>query len=102
MDIVSNGSVAGTTITLTCTVSLPQPLREVPSIVWIAPDGTEIGNGTILDVETCSLTPYIETLTFSPLHTDYGGEYTCSAGVNIEEAGVSIANSSSVTITVQS
>ena len=94
--------MAGTMVSLTCTVTLLDLLRGTPIISWMRPDGTEIENETITDVTVTQITPQTGILTFSPLHTDYGGEYTCRASVDIAEAGVFITNSSTFTIDVLS
>lgn len=98
----SSSAIAGTSLTLNCTVTLIQPLRVAPVIVWVGPDGTEIGNGTNTDVTVCTPSPNTRILAFSPLHTDYGGEYRCRVSVDIAEAGISITNNSAFTIDVLS
>ncbi len=103
LEVVSTGvSMAGNTFTLTCNVTLPQQLRETPAVVWIGPDGMEIGNGTVEGVTVSLSSPLTKVLTFSPLRTSHGGVYTCRASVTIPLAGVSIGSSSQTTVTVQS
>ncbi len=103
LEVVSTGvSTAGNTLTLTCTVTLQQPLRETPVIVALWPNGTVIENGTVDGVMVSLSSPFIGVLTFSPLRTSHGGVYTCRASVDIPLAGVSISSSSQTNVTVQS
>lgn len=103
MHVRSTGtSVAGDTRTLTCTVIILQQLIAMPFIKWVGPNGIVIENETLLDVNVFSPSPLTVILTFVPLRTSHGGEYRCVASVDIAEANVSIVNSSSLNITVQS
>ncbi len=95
-------STAGNTLTLTCTVTLQQPLRGTPVIAALWPNGTEIRNGTVEGVTASLSSPFIGVLTFSPLRTSHGGVYTYQASVDIPLAGVSISSSSQTNVTVQS
>lgn len=97
--------IAGNLLTLTCSVTLLQALINMPSIQWVGPDGTEIGNGTIVAVSDPSFldsSSLVVSVTYSPLRTSHGGQYRCVANVAIPEAGVFITNSSAVDVIVQS
>ena len=94
-------STAGVNHTLTCTVTLEQDLKAPLLIQWTAPNGSIVGNETLVDV-TVSRSSNNLSLTFSPLHTSHGGQYSCMASVNVLKANVSIGGQASLNITVQS
>ena len=101
--ITSIGSaLAGTTFTLNCTLTLLQSLNGNNLIVWANSNGQTIQNGSIPDVTISPPTPHSRTLTFSPLHTNYGGIFWCIAFVDVVEAALSVNNTSLFNITVQS
>ena len=96
---------AGNILTLTCTVTLLQPLINMPSIRWEGPDGSEIWNGTDVTVSDPSFlnsSSVVVFVTYSPLHTSHGGQYRCFANVAISVAGVFISSSSALDVMVQS
>ena len=93
-------SIAGVNQTLTCTVNLEQDLRAPLLIQWTAPNGSIIGNETLVDV-TVSRSSNSLSLTFNPLHTSHGGQYSCMASVNVPEANVFHNGQASLNITVQ-
>ena len=102
--VASTGpSLAGTTLTLTCNITLLQDLRATPTIEWVGPDGSRIQNGPGVVVST----PFPEgpsllvTVELSPLQTSHGGGYRCVAAVSIPEASLSLTSSSALNITVQ-
>ena len=94
-------STAGVNHTLTCTVTLEQDLRAPLLIQWTAPNGSIIGNETLVDV-TVSRSSNSLSLTFGPLHTSHGGQYSCMVSVNVPEANVFLSGQASLNITVQS
>ena len=106
MSVGSTGtSVAGNTLTLTCTATLLQPLTNTPSIQWVGPDGRRIENGagvTVSDPIPLNASSMMVSVTYSPLRTSHGGEYRCVADVTIPQASLSITSSSALDITVQS
>ena len=93
-------STAGVDHTLTCTVTLEQDLRAPLLIQWTAPNGSIIGNETLVDV-TVSRSSNNLFLTFAPLHTSHGGQYSCMASVNVPGANVFLSGQDSHNITVQ-
>ena len=65
----------------------------LPDLKIVFPNSTEIP-----EMNTSSL-----VYTFSPLRTSDGGQYTCTATVNIPQAGITDLQSSAVeTVTVAS
>ena len=102
MDIESTGpSFAGETYSLTCTVSLPQQLRDTPTIQWTNSNGTEIEND-LSNVTVSRPSPLVVVLTFAPLHISHDDVYRCVASVDVAEAGVFLINDSTHNITVHS
>ena len=93
-------STAGVNQILTCTVTLEQDLRSPLLIHWTAPNGSIIRNETLVDV-TVSRSSNNLSLTFDPLHTSHGGQYSCMASVNVPEANVFLRGQTSLNITVQ-
>ena len=64
----SGMSTAGQMYTLTCSVDVP----GTPSIQWQYSNGSVVTNGGGITVSA-------GVLTFNPLLTSHGGEYTCQA-----------------------
>ena len=88
-------STAGVNHTLTCTVTLEQDLRSPLLIQWTAP------NGNIIRNETFTRSSNNLSLTFDPLHTRHGGQYSCMASVNIlSEADTFLSGQASLNITI--
>ena len=94
-------STAGVNQILTCIVTVGQDLRAPLLIQWTAPNGSIIGNETLVDV-TVSRSSNNLSLSFSPLHTSHRGQYSCMVSMNIPEASVIISGQASHNITVQS
>ena len=80
----SGSRVAGTSYTLTCTVTPPTGVQFdssfPPNIQWSGPDTTlltptvpsQISNGV-----------YVSTVTLSPLQETHSGQYSCSASYSL-------------------
>ena len=97
--IMSAGeSIAGVNHSLTCSVTLEQNLRAPLLIQWTAPNGSIIQDETLVDVTVSSSSNL--SLTFNPLHTSHGGQYSCITSVNVSEARVFISGQASINITV--
>ena len=100
VDIESTGtSTAGHMYTLNCTITLLQPLRATPTIMWTDSSGAIIESDDNITVSTPSSGVVI--LTFDPLVASHGGEYRCVAEVDIED-GLSLTNSSAFNVIVLS
>ena len=89
----SGASTAGQSYSLQCSASVVDGLVVLPDLKIVFPNSTEISA-----MNTSSL-----VYTFSPLRTSDGGQYTCTATVNIPQAGITDRQSSTVeTVTVAS
>ncbi len=76
-----------------------------PEVVWVGPDSSEVVSGGDISVTGPSTVGNITTmdLTFSPLHTSHGGEYTCTADITIPSVDInSVTGSASSDVIVQS
>ena len=75
-----------------------------PDVVWLDSSGMTV-SGLDITVGRPSIEGSVVTrnLTFSPLHTSHGGEYTCRANISVSSISIeNLSNSSSTNITVQS
>ena len=89
----SGHSIAGLTYSLHCSASVVAGLVVLPDLKIVSPNSTEVSAVNSSSVD------YV----FSPLRTSDGGQYTCTATVNIPQAGITDLQSSAVeTITVLS
>ena len=79
--------MAGLPLTLTCSATVQECIDVSPTLTWTR-DGVEQSSG--LD------------LTFDRLLTSHGGVYTCTARLNIPEAGVDVYGTNTTTVVVQS
>ena len=87
----SGDSIAGQNYSLHCSASVVAGLVVLPDLKIVSPNSTEVSAVTNSSVD------YV----FSPLRTSDGGQYTCTATVNIPQAGITDLQSSAVeTITV--
>ena len=97
---VSDG-LAGDNLSLTCTVTVEEYLTVVPTVQWSG------GSVRLEDGVTESETSHdgvnsTRTLTFSPLHTSHGAEYTCQADISIPSISVMKTITRNVRVMVQS
>ena len=95
---------AGESYTLTCTVEVVERLVVTPDVEWLDPDNKVITTGgdiTVGSPETSGTTTTL-TLTFNPLHTSHGGEYTCRANITVDGISVDVTSSDSFNVIVQS
>ena len=81
-------STAGLTYCLHCSASVVAGLLVLPDLKIVSPNSTEV-----LAVSSSSV-DYV----FSPLRASDGGQYTCTATVNILQAGITDLQSSAVEI----
>ena len=88
----SGDSIAGLSYSLHCSASVVAGLVVLPDLKIVSPNSIEVSA-----VNSTNSVDYV----FSPLRTSDGGQYTCTATVNIPQAGITDLQSSSVkTITV--
>ena len=89
----SGDSIASLNYSLHCSASVVAGLVVLPDLKIVSPNSTDVSavNSSTVD--------YV----FSPLKTSDGGQYTCTATVNIPQAGIKDLQSSAVdSITVAS
>ena len=95
-------SIAGSVYTLVCMVKVVDGQVDVPDVVWMK-DGGVLVNGTNTTLtRTVSGGNSTLNLTFNPLLTSHGGQYTCVATISILQLSLNVTNSSAVTVSVQS
>ena len=89
----SGSSTAGLSHSISCTATVVPGLVALPTMMIVFPNST-----VVLAHNTTSV-----NYTFSPLRTSDGGHYTCTAAINISQAGITNLTSSTVeTINVSS
>ena len=87
----SGSSTAGEEYSLQCSASVVAGLVVLPDLKIVFPNSTEI---SVMDSSSLD---YM----FSPLRTSDGGQYTCTATVNISQAGImDLQNSAVETVVV--
>ena len=95
-------TIAGSVYSLVCMVKVVDGLVVVPDVVWMK-DGGVLVNGTNTTLtRTVSGGNSTLNLTFNPLLTSHGGQYTCVATISVPQLSLNITNSSAVTVSVQS
>ena len=72
-------------MTLNCTANQLPNLFSPPTIVWFAPDGTEVPT---VESNDRRMDPQTGQLIFSDITPNNRGQYTCRAVVNIPEAQI--------------
>ena len=82
----SGDSTAGQEYSLQCSASVVAGLVVLPDLKIVFPNSTEI---SVMDSSSLD---YM----FSPLRTSDGGQYTCTATVNIPQAGIMDLQNSAV------
>ena len=74
----SGSSTAGLSHSISCTATVVPGLVALPTMMIVFPNST-----VVLAHNTTSV-----DYTFSPLRTSDGGHYTCTATINIPQAGI--------------
>ena len=97
---VASGT-AGEELVLTCTVTVMEHLTVTPTVQW---SGGSVGSSASVtqDETTPNGVTSIRTLTFTPLSTSHGAEYTCQAEIGIPTISVTSSDSESRAVMVQS
>ena len=96
-------NTAGESYVLTCTVMEEiEGLTNMPSLQWLDPSDQAVANGEGITVGQIQITDTtaILVLTFDPVRTSHGGEYTCQG--TLESPPGPLMNTSEQTVTVQS
>ena len=93
--------LAGDDLSLTCTVTVVEYLTVVPTVQW---SGGSVGleDGVTESDTSDDGVNSMRTLTFSPLHTSHGAEYTCQVEISISSINVVKTGSGRESVTVQS
>ena len=86
----SGSSTAGQSYSLNCSATVVPGLVTEPDVQLVFSDSTKAEGSSSVEQS------------FSPLRTSDGGQYTCTATVNIPQAGIANSSSTTETVTVQS
>ena len=98
--VTISGDVIGDELQLTCSVTVPEGLTPRPTVHW---SGGSVGSDEVTEsATTVTGATSIRTLTFSPLLTSHGAQYTCQATINIPSIRVLRMTSNSTDVNVQS
>ena len=93
---------AGQQFSLTCIVTTMKYLIVQPTVQWSG-SSTSVGSSGVTESDnTLSGIVSAKTLTFNPLRTSHGGEYTCQAVVSISSINVTWTGSEGRAVIVQS
>ena len=101
----TGNTIAGEMYTLSCTATVVEDLVVVPMLQWKYSNGSVVNGGSSLTLSAMVASGNATThnLTFNPLRTSHGGEYTCRAIVNISSISISgLSSSQSSEVVVQS
>ena len=91
---------AGTEFQLICSVTVTEGLTVQPTVQW---SGGSVGSEGVTESATNhSGTISMRTLTFSPLLTSHGAQYTCQAEINVSSISVMRNGSNSTDLVAQS
>ena len=104
VSVISEGSdTAGESYVLTCTVMEEvEGLTNIPSLQWLDPSDQVVVDGegvTVGQIQRTDTTAML-VLTFDPVRTSHGVEYTCQG--TLESPPGPLMNTSEQTVTVQS
>ena len=92
--------VAGEDLQLTCSVSVVEYLVAEPTVQW---SGGSVGSENVTESTTATSGVTSErSVTFSPLRTSHGAQYTCQAEVSISSITLVKTGSESRAVMVQS
>ena len=91
-------AIAGSSFTLTCTISLPAGVLVVPDVRW---QGPAVTAGSAPSTVTGLGPTYTSELTINPLTLSHGGQYTCTASYTVD-GGTSPHGTNTVILTVTS
>ena len=96
-------TTAGSVYSLVCMVKVLDGLVVVPDVVWMKDGGVLVNGTNIILTRTVSGGNSTLNLTFNPLLTSHGGQYTCVANISIPIISLyNVSNQSSVNMTVNS
>ena len=95
-------TIAGSVYSLVCIVKVVDGLVVGPDVVWMKNGGVVVNRTNTTLTRTVSGGHSTLNLTFNPLLTSHGGQYTCVATISVPQLSLNITNSSAVTVSVQS
>ena len=95
-------TIAGFVYSLVCIVKVVDGLVVGPDVVWMKDGGVVVNRTNTTLTRTVSGGHSTLNLTFNPLLTSHGGQYTCVATISVPQLSLNITNSSAVTVSVQS
>ena len=75
----------GEVMTLNCTATQVENLFSPPTIVWVAPGGSEVPT---VESSNPRMNPQTRELIFSDVTSNNRGQYTCRSVVNIPQAQI--------------
>ena len=104
MVIVSGNTTitAGEELQLICTVTTVDYL-VASAVVTVQWSGDSVGESVVTEsITNTNGVTSMKTLTFNPLLTSHGAQYTCIAIINISSINVMMTSSNSTNIMVQS
>ena len=90
---------AGDELQLTCTATTVENLVE-SALITVYWSGGSVGSDEVTEDNTTNTG--VSTLTFNPLQTLNGAQYTCQAMINISSINVMVTGSNSIDIMVES
>ena len=90
---------AGDELQLICTATTVDNLVE-SALVTVQWSGGSVGSDEVIEDNT--INNGVSTLTFNPLRTSHGAQYTCQAMIDISSINVMETGSNSIDIMVQS
>ena len=93
---------AGSRLTISCAATVTDGLVSPPDITWRnSADTVIVTDGALPNVSLTQMGNTV-SLTFDPLRTSHGDQYTCRATISIPAASVNIENSEPFEVNVQS
>ena len=96
----STSGTAGLEFSVTCTVTAVEYLLVQATVQW---SGGSVGSSGVTESDTTlSGGASLKTLTFNPLRTSHGGEYTCQAKASISSINMTWTGSEGRAVIVQS
>ena len=90
-------TIAGDTLSLTCTATVVDNLVVTPDLQWLGPDGSNL---VAMDIEQTGLV-FIRKVELNSLRTSQGGQYRCEATLTIPD-GPTALGMASTDVRVQS
>ena len=96
----NTSGTAGLELSVTCSVTAVEYLLVQATVQW---SGGSVGSSGVTESDTTlSRGASLKTLTFKPLRTSHGGEYTCQAKASISSSSVTWTGSEGRAVIVQS